>query len=484
MWLKIITVTVSVAAVAGLISLAQADQALIRVNYYRGMAGVSPVSLDSSLNTAAQRHAWYCAYEGVLTHEETDTANPYYSGRWPRDRATAAGYPPYDPNTGEYYVAENGYGALGPAAAVDAWMGGAYHRWIIIHPDAWHMGYGEAKDKIECAFLDVGFKKFALHQPVYYPRDGQTGVPTDFIPESPNPIPQDPDGKAGYPITVSLPLWSTVTITSYELEDKTAGQPVAHYALIPTYDAQGNPTNPYLWNSVALVAKDPLNPGTTYQARVAGSVTAKYPLTGSYNFDKTWTFTTVAAPPPNLVGNPGFEVWPVGDLLPTPWEIGVKHEAKDTPEGEVRGDPNAIHRVEYPLVRSGELAIQLGSEGRPAAGEGYGIISQDIGKIIPGQTYEFSLWAMGGNDFGPLSARAYVWWLGQDAAGNYYYLYPPTDPRSRIEIILPSGYIPDYQRFVGKGQVQAPKDAVAARIQIGKYSWGFIRVDDVSLIPK
>jgi uncharacterized protein YkwD len=173
--------------------------------------------------------------------------------------------------------------------------------------------------------------------------------------------------------------------------------------------------------------------------------------------------------PPNVVQNPGFEDWPTGAPLPTYWEVGVKHEENDAP-----GDPQAIRQTTD--AHSGNYAVQLGAEA-PAPGEGYAIISQDIlNQITPGKTYEFSLWVKGWNPAGLLSARAYVWWL--DAAGNY--LYPPTDPRSRIVINIPASTT--YQLLKASGE--APSGAVSARIQIGKYSWGFIRVDDVSLTPK
>jgi len=126
----------------------------------RTLAGVPTVRRNSELHQAAQRHAQYCAVEGLLTHDETNTANPHYRGPTPRDRATAAGYPPQNLSTGEYSVAENGAAGRGltSKAAVDMWLAGVYHRWIIIHPDVKEMGWGQAEGNDNVyAFLDVGF---------------------------------------------------------------------------------------------------------------------------------------------------------------------------------------------------------------------------------------------------------------------------------------------------------------------------------------
>jgi len=271
--------------------------ALNRVNFYRGEAGVTPVNADPYLGTAATGHAEYCVDENLLTHEETNTSNPHYRGQWPQDRANAAGY--------SHYAFENGAEGYhqNPDDAVDVWMGGVYHRWIIIHPDARDLGYGSATNQRNFQFLEVGFPSFYpnTYVAVQYPGPGQANVPTDFSAEEvPNPI--GGDTSAGYPVTVSFPIWSTVTLSSVWLKDSSNNT-------VPSYDSMNtstlSPSYAYMWYSVAIVAHDPLAYGETYTAHVSGTVTL---YDGSVsNFDLTWSFTTVSAPanqPPSAPTTP------------------------------------------------------------------------------------------------------------------------------------------------------------------------------------
>jgi hypothetical protein len=281
--LLLVTVISLVPAVASGTILGR-DDVLKRINFYRQMEGT--VSLNTALNNSAQTHAQYCKVEGYLTHYETKPTNPYYRGYSAQDRAHSAGYPDFDPATGDNLVSEDGLAGRHGPAAVDTWMDSVYHRWIIINPDARDIGYGEDG----FSFLEVGFGAYSLYQPVCYPLAGQMYVPTTFnaASEFPNPIAPDPEG--GYPVTVSLPSCSTVTLDplspySLKIHNGATWDDVLFYPLF-------YPGDIYYGNNVALVAKDALIPGKEYQAHIAGTVVGVYPLSGSYTFNKTWTFTT------------------------------------------------------------------------------------------------------------------------------------------------------------------------------------------------
>jgi len=51
-----------------------------QINTYRKANGKKPLQPDSVLEASALQHSKYQAYEGTMTHYETNTSNPYYTG--------------------------------------------------------------------------------------------------------------------------------------------------------------------------------------------------------------------------------------------------------------------------------------------------------------------------------------------------------------------------------------------------------------------
>jgi len=171
----------------------------------------------------------------------------------------------------------------------------------------------------------------------------------------------------------------------------------------------------------------------------------------------------------NLVLNPGFEEWEYrpeyGVDFPTHWDNGKKWE-----ELAQQGDPTTISKSTN--AHSGSYAVALGE---PSSKITLSVIKQDIYGIIPGETYNFSFWTVGRNNYGSLAARALVWWMN---ASGYPVGYPSHTPA--LVILLPSGGVTSYTRYNGT-TTTAPPEAIFAEIQFGRYSWGGITVDDVSL---
>jgi hypothetical protein len=110
-----------------------ADQVLGLVNQERARAGLSPLTMDAQLNSAAQNYAEAMGSTGVYAHNGAD-------GSTPLSRMNAAGFP----GTGAW--GENIAAAYNTAAEVmQAWMNSPGHRSNLLNPTFTHIGIGAAQ---------------------------------------------------------------------------------------------------------------------------------------------------------------------------------------------------------------------------------------------------------------------------------------------------------------------------------------------------
>jgi hypothetical protein len=255
------------------------QQALDRLNYYRGIAGAPSLQLHPALVTAAQNHVTYL---GLNSNDEAATAywphgevegKPGYTGRWSGDRAVATGYPW---NAGWEVISFDN----DPVVSVDNLVATVFHRVTMLDPYMEYMGYGHGP--VGAGGADVidfghGMTTTARQQVIVYPADGQTNVPILWLGgETPSPLPPDaPPYAVGYPITIQPIAYVTLDVTQAELHDGN-GVPVAVYP---------NPSNCGT-GCYALIPINPLQKATTYTASVAGKV-------DGVPFERTWMFTTV-----------------------------------------------------------------------------------------------------------------------------------------------------------------------------------------------
>jgi uncharacterized protein YkwD len=251
-----------------------AEATVALLNAYRAQAGLRPVTLDPALSKGCFAHAHYLvlnadhpATRGLGAHEEE------------------AGLPGY---TDEGKVAGKGaviaLGALDPAGAVHGWMATLYHRVPLLDPTLERIGLGHARSTGVgwVSVLDVRRgKQGKRERTVTFPANGQQGVRLAFAaPEEPNPIPDDRDGRAGYPITVTFAPGEVPEKLAATLTDAD-GKDVEAWVSTP-----GRPANPrfapFQGTTVCLIAKDPLRSGTMYRVR----------LQGTKGFSQAWSFTT------------------------------------------------------------------------------------------------------------------------------------------------------------------------------------------------
>lgn len=254
-------------------------RALQRVNFYRTAAGVDPVVYEPALAAAALGHARYLVAnpDGIASdpHGETDAA-AQFTGATHQDRA--------------YYF---GYG--GPVSevinftdraedAVDSWMHTLYHRIPLLRPGMRSLGYGLASGHENLVnVLELG-RTDAVRDTVIYPYAGQTDVPVGWDgAESPDPMALYPGASKPVGETITLTFGGTVrrlNLTGGKLTGPDGAVPVM------TFEPENDT---HLKDTVALIPRAPLVPGTTYSVELAGEVDRG---AGMQPFVRRWRFTT------------------------------------------------------------------------------------------------------------------------------------------------------------------------------------------------
>jgi hypothetical protein len=250
-------------------------QALERINWFRKTAGLELVSADPALSKACLAHAQYLAKnanhpstQGLGMHKE-DPELPGYTKEGAKAGASSVIFP-----TGDLVGAVNG------------WMASLFHRIPLLDPKLTKVGLGFAKGGKYGGFFVVDTvsirKGDDSTKPVLYPADQQKDVPLKFGPEYPTPIPEDKEKNAGYPVTVIFSEDNEVKDVTASLKDG-AGKEVEVYLSTPEKPAGDH--KGYQRNTVCLIAKAPLKPGTTYTVSVKATVNQEA-------WSQTWSFTT------------------------------------------------------------------------------------------------------------------------------------------------------------------------------------------------
>jgi uncharacterized protein YkwD len=260
----------------------RAKKALAKVNAYRADAGLKPVTLDESLSRACLKHARYLVIneghpdlDGLKAHDETLTL-PGAS-----EEGKKAGL--------KSNIAIGGYD---PLDGVDAWMATLYHRVPIVEPNLERVGFacvhGRRQGWVTVLNVVSGVAKGPRPFPVFYPADSQMDVQLNFPNdgETPNPIPDDKTGKAGYPITASFPPTMAPVNAIGKLTDSQGKEVLCWFSspekvANPKYEAKRQSA------TICMIPKEPLKPNATFHVHLQGQLDGKA-------WEKKWKFTTGA----------------------------------------------------------------------------------------------------------------------------------------------------------------------------------------------
>jgi uncharacterized protein YkwD len=253
-----------------------AQKALARINDYRQAVGLRPVALDANLSRGCRNHARYLTInanhpkiKGLLAHEE---------------QRTLPGYTAEGERAAKGVIAD---GQHDPLAALDAWMATFYHRIPLLDPRLTRIGFGCALGQRQTwvCVVDVASARDTgtFKIPIVYPAHNQINVPLCFSGnEVPDPIPDDKDGKAGYPVTITFPEQRLEKARASFKDESGREVPV----WFSTPDKPANPRHIHHQGStVCLIAQDPLRPHMKYSVELSGEVQGR-----AWNY--AWSFTT------------------------------------------------------------------------------------------------------------------------------------------------------------------------------------------------
>jgi len=253
---------------------------LTTVNYYREMAGLTPVTEDATLSDGAYKHSCYML-QNDISHDEV-VGNP--------------GYTPEGQAAGTHgNVAVSSVYNERARSHIELWMTGPFHAVGVLRPNLQRVGFGKCDMSTTLrwhsgATLDVlhglGPTK-TLTQPILFPGNGTTTNLNRFVVESPDPLPFCGwTGSAGLPILALMPEAPSGAVTASVTGPSGALETCALTAQNTTGVAQailsGN-------NVVVAIPRAPLTAGSYSVTITTAARTVQ------------WSFTvdpTAANPPP------------------------------------------------------------------------------------------------------------------------------------------------------------------------------------------
>jgi hypothetical protein len=246
------------------------EKYLSKINYYRNLCNLKPVTMDFKLSRAAQAHADYLEKNILMGHDE-DPKLKGFTGQWPWDRAKAAGY--------NSPVGEDIAFSHGEKNSIDDLMNSIYHRFPITAEKTILVGIG-INNKICVILFGSEFKNDdpKTSHCVIYPIPGQPDFPVEFG-EYPNPFP-DNANTGGTPITLQFSLAKNITVDSYSLIIAGENHNVDCWLLL-----SNNDPGKLIKKEIAIVPKKSLKEHTEYNVYIRGKV-------DNVVFEKEWKFKT------------------------------------------------------------------------------------------------------------------------------------------------------------------------------------------------
>ncbi|MBI2318798.1 MAG: CAP domain-containing protein, partial [Betaproteobacteria bacterium] len=257
----------------------------------RTQIGLSPLTLNAELQTAARGHADYIAINNLGGGHYQDAAQypSGFTGTTPSDRIASAGYKEVKNADGSWSLATGevvSRGSFHGEQAVDALIAAIYHRMDIFASNFDEQGAGVAQGAQGITVINFGARHFPPPAAPdgwvgVYPYDGQSGVPIDFYSaeESPRPLAGLGLDRVGYPVSIQIDGTKVLSVSSFALAPL-GGSPMQVHLLSA---ASGDAYMPA--SAAAIIPLNLLAYGTTYEANFAGTA-------DGVAFAKTWRFTT------------------------------------------------------------------------------------------------------------------------------------------------------------------------------------------------
>ena len=293
---------------------------LAYLNSLRAAAGMTPLSSNAELQTAAFNHSNYLFLNMVTGHYET-VSGAGFTGVFPSDRTVYAGYLSTSISENVSYGDDTVYGSI------DSLMSAIYHRFGFLQSDIDEIGIGIqsnfytynmgnstlntlcggssyngggyyyfdvcADDQLRISQADFDGAKSALADAnpamILWPAENARDIPPVFYEESPDPLPNH--SVSGYPVSVEFNEAHTTGSLSVQdlavFDDMDNEVAYAHRVLEPADDYN----NDFSAYQFAAFPEARLAWGQTYRAQIDYTVDG-VPQTYS------WRFTTRGLPNP------------------------------------------------------------------------------------------------------------------------------------------------------------------------------------------
>jgi hypothetical protein len=259
------------------------EDAVARLNAWRGALGLGPVVQDELLSRGCKKHAKYFSL------------NPTH--RWHGETPSAAGYTVAGDRAAHSSVLA--FGDRGPDAGFSSWEPAPYHRMALLDPRLVSTGFWS---EFGLACMQATGVDFGLRTPALtaytYPVAGQRDVATTFwCYEIPNPCDlvrrSDHSGPVGTNLSVQFngPWLRNDSVAVTAASVAAAGRPPVDL----TVQSRGID----LRGGIVLIPHRPLRVATTYVASVSGSVlaTADDGTQSEYPYALSWDFSTPGVEP-------------------------------------------------------------------------------------------------------------------------------------------------------------------------------------------
>lgn len=255
------------------------------INFRRAQIGMTTLTRNNLVDSAAQGHSEYQRINDTITHEQTP-GRQGFTGVNLDDRLQTAGYVFNLRNSrafGEVISAtSNGSGQYMAEELITA----VYHRFVIFEPVFKEIGTGAATTAAGYNYFTANFTAnngygtgLPRGQVAVWPFDNQTAVPRNFFSntESPDPVPDR--NEVGYPISVHANIDATIEVTTFTVRPR-GGAEMAVRLLSNANDTHTGRS------SAAIVPLSPLRANTSYDVSFAGTV-------GGTPVSRTWSFRTL-----------------------------------------------------------------------------------------------------------------------------------------------------------------------------------------------
>jgi hypothetical protein len=299
-----------------------AQTGLTYLNSLRSAAGMTTLSSNVNLDTAALNHSTYNQINNFIGHYESLDFPTGFTGVTPADRVVAAGYL-------STTVSENvSYDSDGDVnKSIDGLMAAIYHRFGFLADDIDEIGIGVSSNSnhytynmgnaalntlcagpsaghgyfnvcadetkfIEGTAYDTAQANIANTNPemVLWPYENATDIPPVFYEESPDPLPDH--SVSGYPVSVQFNatrVTDTVSVQAFELYDENNNEVTYAHKVLQPSDDNANPKN-FTAKQFAIFPEERLDWGKKYRVQF------NYTVGSGSAQSKSWYFTTRGLP--------------------------------------------------------------------------------------------------------------------------------------------------------------------------------------------